>query len=361
MAVVGLLLWMSDATRQQRVREGRGARGAAPSATAEPGGSSPFMSRLMVFGAASVLVLFAGLRYRVGTDYSGYVANYGMYKESFSEDFWSFNEPGIKALANVASWIRDEPSTLIFLASLMTVGGMLWTYARYSPAVTFSFVLFALAGPWIGSFNGVRQYLACAVLVLGHRFIFDRKPVRYALVILVASLFHASALLAFLLYLVPSSRLRPFGFVVVFVLSFVALGSSESVLGFVGDFKGDEVTSAYATTAVSPLRIAVACAPLLLYTMKPPAWAGKDEWFYRNLAVVHATVMLAASWSAYISRFGIYTSAFIPLFLVRLANFPDARTTSMVRTAIVLLYAVYWYLDVVPSDALNNYRTVFGG
>lgn len=317
------------------------------------------VSGFFLFCAASVLVLVAGLRYQVGTDYTGYVRNYDTYKTTFVDDLWSFNEPGIKAIATAMSWVWDNPTGYILASSVITLGLLLRTYAKYSPSVAFSFIIFALAGPWVGSFNGVRQYLAAAVLVAGHRFILDRKPLKFALVVLVAGMFHQSALVAILLLAVPRRRLGPLGLVFVVTLSLVLLNSSEAVLSLLEQVKGEELTTPYVTSSINPLRIAVAVAPLALYALTPAGDPDPDEWFYRNFAVVHAVVLVAASWSAYVGRFGIYTAAFIPLFLPRLVRFQDAGVTLVARIGLVMLYGIYWYLDVSPSESLNNFRFVF--
>ena len=227
------------------------------------------VSGFFLLCAASLLVLFAGLRYKVGTDYTGYVRNYALYKSTFVDDLRSFNEPGIKALATATSWVWDNPTGYILLSSVVTVGLLLRTYAKYSPSVAFSFIIFALAGPWVGSFNGVRQYLACAVLVAGHRFILDRKPMRFVLVVLLAGMFHQSALAAILLYAVPRRRLGLFGLLFVVTLSLVLLNSSEAVLGLLEEVKGESLTTPYVTSSINPLRIAVAVAPLALYALTP--------------------------------------------------------------------------------------------
>lgn len=317
------------------------------------------LSRFLLFCATAPLILVAGLRWRVGTDYGGYSRNYESYQQSFMTDLATFNEPGAKGLAIVASWIHDDYATFILLASVVTLGLMLWTIAKYSPALAFSVSLFVLAGLWHGSFNGVRQYLACAIVFAGHRFVVNRQPIRFALVVLAASLFHVSALAMIGLYLVPCRRLGLVGIVVMLAVGLAALNYSDVVLGFVESVKGEDLTTAYVTTAINPLRIAVAVAPVALYGLATRSELPGDEWFYRNMAIVHAGIMVAASWSAYMGRFGIYTTAFIPLILPRLVKFSSPQVTFIARAAVLALFAVYWYLDVAPSTALNDFKWVF--
>lgn len=346
-AAVGYLLFLTLAM-DQRIDE-------------RPLGTFPrtTSSRLFVSLAGLVLILVAGLRWRVGTDFGQYVLNYDVYKTSFVADLRTFDEPGVKGLAWLVSQVRDDSAVFIFAASAITIGLMLWTITRYSTALAMSFLLLIFVGSWHGSFNGVRQFLAAAIILAGHRFIVDRKFVKFALVVLLAASFHISALAMLALYLVPSKQLNRRMVALLAVAAVAALYASDAALGLVEVVKDDLTITDYVTSAVNPLRIAVAIAPVLLYWSRGVRTEVDGEWFYRNMAVVHAVVMLAASWSAYLARFGIFTTAFLPLALPRLVDFPNRWLTALARVAVVLLFAAFWYTEVSGSRALNDFRFVF--
>lgn len=343
-AAVGYFVWMARATDPMLDQRMPGKLPA--SAT----------SRIFVAAAALVLMGVAALRWGVGTDFWQYVQNYEIYKGSFSESLRSFDEPGIKAIAWAVAHVWDDPAVFMAVASLTTVGLMLWTITRYSTALVMSFMLFIFVGAWHGSFNGVRQFLAAAILFAGHRFIVDRKPLKYAVLVLIAASFHISALAMIPLYFVPNRKLRGRMIVALVVAAVAALYASDAALNVVEFVTEDLTITDYVTTAINPLRIAVAVAPALLYWSRGVRTEEDGEWFYRNMAIVHAVVMLAASWSAYIGRFGIYTTAFLPLVIPRLSDFPDRRLTAVARVGVVLIYAVYWYIEVSGSSSLNDFH-----
>lgn len=344
LASIAYLLWLAQSTD--------------PKLNDPPYGKIPASatSRIFVGSAALVLIGVSALRWGVGTDFFGYIRNFDIYKTSFFEDLSSFNEPGIKGLALVVSLVRDDARVFVAVAAVITVGLMLWTITRYSTAIAMSFLLFVFVGTWHGSFNGVRQFLAAAIILAGHRFIIDRKLIKFALVIGLAASFHISALAMAPLYFVPRGRLRRRMILLLAAIAVALLYASDAVLGLVTFVNEDLTLTDYVTTSINPLRIAVAVAPVLLYGSRGVRTEADGEWFYRNMAFVHAVVMVAASWSAYLGRFGIYTTAFLPLVLPRLVDFPDRRLTALVRTGIVLLYAAYWYIDVSDSAALNDFK-----
>lgn len=317
-------------------------------------------TRICLTAAAAVLVCVAGLRWGVGTDYFAYYHGYANDASGFATALRELDEPGIKGLAWLTSQVSDDAALFMFAASALTLIPMLWTTLKNTNAVAMSLLLFVFVGTWHGSFNGVRQFLACAMIFTGHRLIVQRKALPYALVVMVASLIHVSALAMAILYFVPAKKLRARMILLMIIASLIALYASDAALGLIEVVTDEEVTlTEYVTTSINPLRIAVAIAPVLLYWTRSVRTEADGEWFYRNMAVVHATVILAASWSAYLTRFGIYTSAFLPLVLPRLIDFQDRRLTALARWAAVLLYAGYWYVEVSSSRNLNSFDFVF--
>ena len=318
------------------------------------------LTQIFLLSAAVVLAFVAGFRWQVGADFNAYMTNYGRYSQDFFEDLRTFNEPGIKAIAWLLSSITTNATWFIVVVSGITIGLILLTIARYSIATPMSYMLFIFVGTWHGSFNGLRQYLAAAIVFAGHRWIIERRPIKFVLLIGLASSFHLSALALLPLYLLPNRRLRPAMLMLLGAASLTLLYSSDAVLNLSGLIKGEDTsTTLYSMTAINPLRILVAVLPVALYYTNCVRTKEDDEWFYRNIIIVHAVVMTAASYSAYLGRFGIYTSIFLPLALPRLIDFPDRQLTTLIRGLTIALFAAFWYIDVSGSSALNDFRFVF--
>ena len=127
------------------------------------------------------LICVSGLRYRVGADYMAYYHNRVMDWQVVWNSLITFKEPGIKFLSFLSRAVMDDGISLIFLSALITVGLYCRTIYRHHAMYLISMLLYLFMGDWQGSFNGVRQYLAAAILFAGHRFIFDRKPCSTAL------------------------------------------------------------------------------------------------------------------------------------------------------------------------------------
>jgi hypothetical protein len=311
--------------------------------------------------AAAVLIGFAAVRWRIGTDYRQYEHDYVDYVRTPGSEMGFFDEPGIRVIAKIAARVHDDPTTMFAIASVITVGLTVYTIYKNTSALPLALLLYVLAETWQGSFNGVRQYLACAVVFAGHRFIIDRRFWRYLLVVLVAMLFHISAAIMLLAYLIPRRQLRPIAVLALMLVAAFAVNFYAQLGDVIDAVKGSDVSGgSYFAREVNPFRILLAFAPsvmYLLFTQRKNLSATGH--FYANMMFINGVVFLAAAGSAYLARFGIYTSVFIALALPEMLNSRERSFRTVLILAVIALYGVFWYLDTSHVTSLNPYRSLF--
>ncbi|MHA7862307.1 EpsG family protein [Tessaracoccus sp. Y36] len=318
-----------------------------------------YIRRVLIGCVGVLLTLVAALRWRVGTDYRVYERLYPSYRDGFMDALVKVDEPAFKLLALISSWIYDDAATMFFFASLLAVGTAVCALAARGGPVAFIFGLYILSGSWHLSFNAVRQAIAIAIVFAGHRFILQRKFILYLLIVGVASLFHASAVVALPLFWVPRRRLGGWGLSFAAALAVTGYVFSGQLLQLVLQLAEADV-SVYVTQVVSPLRVVVAVAPVLVYLL----WLRAEDrdpsaWFYRNLSIVHAAIAIPFSVSAYLYRYTLYTLIFVPLSLASLTAFREPLSRQWVRLAITLLFAIFWYLEVTGSPDLHAFSWIW--
>ena len=316
---------------------------------------------LFVILTAAILIFVAGLRWKVGTDYSAYAKNYHSYIANVWFDIMSFNEPGIKIIAKISSFVYNDYATMIFLASVITIGLSVATISRYSDMFGFSILLFILSGCWHGSFNGIRQYLAAAILFAGYRYIIERKSIKYLLVVIIAGAFHASAFVMVIMYFVAMREINIKQVIIIAVGVVVLYFSYGTIFGFIETYKNTSIRNErYMTTTVNFFRVAVTFAPVVLYFFFTPKrkLSSKDT-FYVNSLIINAALMLATMGSAYLARIVIYTNFYAILAFPRILNFQNQTTKQTFKYLIVIFYCIYWYIEVSGSYSLNNFRWIF--
>ena len=216
-------------------------------------------------------------------------------------------------------------------------------------------------GCWHGSFNGVRQYLAATVIMIGHRYMLDKKFVKYAISVFIAYCFHSSAIVMIVPYFVMRGKINYRNIFLLALGTLLVSSNYDTLFSFIGAIKDKEVVmDTYATASVNILRVLANCAPAVLavalYIKKDPT---PEQTFYINGLIINAAAMIAAANSTYLARIGIYTSLFIPAGLPKLIRFEDKKMEKLLWVIIIALFAIFWYYEVSTYPSLNQFKWVW--
>lgn len=127
-------------------------------------------NKFFSFMSVAILVLVAGLRSGIG-DTPTYIQGYktdapstiaGSIKLLFSGK----KDAGFYFYQGILKSIVNNPNVFIFVTSLITIVLIFITYYKYSQLLELSVFLFITTGCYLVTMNGIRQYLASAILFL---------------------------------------------------------------------------------------------------------------------------------------------------------------------------------------------------
>ncbi len=174
--------------------------------------------RVSVFGkqydlipiiAYLVFLAFYGLRQNIGYDYQMYVAtvNGGFADEVYG----SKGEILSAALLDFASYM-DSSYLFFFLVAAISLAGIVYAlhhYAEMESSLGWGLLVFlALPIGLIFTLSIQRQFLAIGFILYGMKYLWERKPWKYAGGTLLAVGSHLSSFNAFLLYFVQTPKLN---------------------------------------------------------------------------------------------------------------------------------------------------------
>ncbi len=313
---------------------------------------------------AAILILVGGLRFRIGADYGNYTMAYYVRKEQWLEHLLSFDEPGFSIICKLSSIIYDDYSTMFFLCSLITIGMYMIPITKYcTETYLISVLLFIFTGSWAGSFGAIRQYLAAAVIFMGHRLIFERKFFKYALVILIAMFFHRTAIVMLPIYFIATKKINIKTISVLIIAVIAIIYSYDSIFDVMSVFKDEDQSQyEYMQTQINFFRILVAIAPIALYGITSPRRRLHDDKevnFYSMLLFINAAFLLSTSNSAYLARIAIFTEAFPVFAFPKLLKYEPKVTKNLYITIILVCYLAYFSYQIYCSDSLNNFQWIW--
>lgn len=319
---------------------------------------TPMTTKVFLFLSAATMIFIAGSRYYVGSDYGAYFRGFKFYSNRLEEAVRTFDEPGLPLIARILRLFTTDASWFIMTCSVLTIGlYLIVTYKNERSYLMTSLLFFFMI--WDGTFNGVRQYLASAVLFCGHRCIYDKKFIKWLITVFLATAFHSSAIVMVTLYFLLRNKINVRNILLLAIGTYIVSANYDVIFSFLG-FASEENLTSYAARSVNVLRIMASCAPAVLcLTINIKKELTAEETFYTNAMVIHGAAMIAASNSAYLARIGIYTSPFVVVALPKMLRVENKYVEMLMRVGTLVLYGIFWYVEVSGSPDLNNFRFVW--
>lgn len=309
-----------------------------------------------------LLVMVAGLRYNVGTDYLQYASNYSTY---VNQDIRWNAQPALSIIAKISHYIHDDYATWFLIMALLTVLPVLIAIKRNSDTsaeVCVAIIMYILLGCWHFSFNIVKQSVAASFLLLGVDALFKKDFKKWSVYCLLGSMFHITALLMIPIYFIVTRKLTKKLFAVMVAIALVVNFSYDRLFTLISFLKQGEgiisSNSATANNSVNILRILVHCAPVFFHYFACKEKKDDDTQFnvLLNMSILNATLNIASMNSIYFNRFCVFTNIFNILLYPKLFK----RTKYVwITPCIYLLYFLFWTYDIYKSSTLVSFHWIF--
>lgn len=300
-----------------------------------------------------ILIFVSAFRYKMGTDYGNYMRAYPRYCKEWFSYVKEFEEPGIGILIKLASFIYDDYLSMFVICALVTVTLYMNTIKKCSQSFLYSVLIFIFIGSWHGSFNAMRQYLAAGILFAGHRYLYDRKLIRYLIVVFLATAFHKTAIIMLPIYFIVGRELNTRNIILSVIMVVVIRYGYDFLFSTMSFLKGSDQTQySYMRQEVNVFRILVSLAPvaLILLIRKTSAFFDYDTQFYCMLLIVNCCLLFATKDSAYLARGAVYTETYVSLALPRMAAGLEKKTRSYFTFFVLLLYSFNWIYELYARN-----------
>ncbi|MBE6151814.1 MAG: EpsG family protein [Firmicutes bacterium] len=176
--------------------------------------------KMLIIISFSILFIVSGFRYCVGTDFDNYASWFfqintlkDIHISSFGFDVLILL---IKLFTNNSQWLFIITSFIILLLIYKAILNEKDDY----DLILYLFITLIF---YCSSFNGIRQWIAIAILMNSLKFIREKNFYKYLICVLAASLFHITALNTIILYFLLNLKYKDTIKVILFVLAFLIL------------------------------------------------------------------------------------------------------------------------------------------
>ena len=316
------------------------------------GSRGSLLRRSCLFLIALILMIPAILRQETGNDYLRYVEFFHL----ASIDAYVPTEAGFNWLAKAVYSLCGYENYLLLFAiyAVMTILAMLAVIRQQAENFCFSFFLFMMFGYYFQSFNTMRYYFALSLSLLAMTCLLRRQYAGFAGLVLLASLFHKTALITLLLYPVAVRRWKKrelaAGVVPGLAVLLLHEKAMELLLSLYPSWEG--TVDLAAGTSISWVNIAKCLAVLFLaYYVKadedPDTFRGRQLVMYRNSAYIGLLLYVFGWFIPEVSRICYYLTFtqifYLPMLLSGLPETEKGRRQKKLLTILVIAAALVFF------------------
>lgn len=256
-----------------------------------------------------IMSLFCGLRTSyndTGTYISGfeYAPSPGDYLASKPN---LLGNPAYYLLQSVFKyWISDNANLFLLCIAFFTVSIMLVSVRRYSHNFAFSTVMMFSLGLYISNFAAVKQCIAISIVLLAIPDLLRHKYLKYVIVVLISSLFHAYSLMLLVLPLFINKPWTKITYITIFAFGIIIFTFETSISSFLelADSLGKEISeeAVFGTQGINFFRLAVFSIPVLVSFLFRDrlmvTQASSHMYLYINMAILSFLVMALGIFNA---------------------------------------------------------------
>lgn len=320
-----------------------------------------FVGNILVF---FILAAFSIARDGIGIDFEGYYKHILLIQKGYPH----YMEAGFQYLVQFLARFSANPRWVIIVLAFFTCLFYVLVIVKWSKNTTLGLLIFLTWGYYFFSFNTIRNYFAQSLALISLLFLVDKKYIKFLICILMAALFHKSALVCIPLYLLAQYDYKK---------KYIPIVISSIVVAFVfkDDFRrlfflfypGYE-GSVYDTGEVSWLNIIKAIIVIgigiLFYKQVEK---DKINRICFNLNVLSLIFYVGFYWTPEISRIGFYMNTTAIILVPRILSQIDKRNknrdivTFAVAIGSFVLFILLmrgWYRYTIQ---LLPYKTWLGG
>ncbi len=321
----------------------------------------------------AIFFLLAGasaLRIDTGNDYQTYISHFhDIYRGNYVVTERGFN----LVVTAVYRFFQQEYYLVIFaLFAFLTVG--IFLKALYDQSVDFqmSFFLFMVLGTYFQTYNTVRYYFALAIVLYSMRYVLRKQYIRFLTAVLIASLFHKTALIVIPLYLLAAVRWKWQHLMIAGLLAVSGLFFQEQYMAlFVRLYPSYMYEEEYLASGGFSIVNVIRCAAVLIFSLyalkQDKGWyADREKRFYAQLNLGALALYLCFSFIPFLSRIGYYLNIshlfFLPILLkaipeeVPLPAIGKKREISkkkICRWLVLLAGATYFLMFLYKATEIN--------
>lgn len=256
-------------------------------------------------------------------------------------------------------FISKDYRIYFFVVAAIQACCLIKLFREHSSSFLFSVFVFWISTDCVSwMFNGIRQFTAVCVCLLATSWMLEKKHIQAIVAILIASLFHQSALLMIPIYIVASGKLANYKMIgIIAVVIFVVLYTNQFTNILEGLLEDTQYTNVVDDWTISqddgtnPIRVLVYSVPAIIMFMGRQFIEKENSpiiTFSANMSIISTSIYIVSMFTSgiYVGRLPIYASIYATSILLpwEVNNmFNNASTQQLKLIMVGSCFLFYFY------------------
>lgn len=254
----------------------------------------------------------------------------------------------------------------IFIATCFIYTSLFISIKRYCRNYSFAVIVFL--GLWFFfTFTYLRQVMAATIGWLAIKYVIDRKPIQFFLIVFIAFTFHNSAIVLAPLYFVPAKKFQPI-FVILALVAALAIGMGNMISGLVAESDAfvdaaraeqNAIIIEEGTFRAAYFIEAILFAGLLIWKYDAFDDENRKEIVLLNMALVFCAILLMFVRSenggrvAWMYLIGVIAS------ITQIATSPNHKNDAMTGALIIMFGILFLRILLAWGIQISPYKSIF--
>ena len=310
----------------------------------------PKLLVMLGLGYLCFLAMFRGIS--VGNDTYDYATYF--YRIARQSDIFSYIrsarfEPGYILLNWTLSKFFKNHQIILITSSVFSFYSVGRFFLKHSKHPAISVYLFFTLMSFDFFLCAIRQELAIAVLLFAYDALLDYRALRYMLLVLLAAMFHYSALIFIPVYFLMAIRQRQKFYIVLLATTFITMVGFQQILSWILSFFTNYESYSDSSYFQSGVKLSlILYLVVYLYILLTGEWVGMrnpsgmlhDEMEYRLVVLLPVLCMISFN-APIFTRFLRYFQMFIYLYFPNALYKKDSQNQFLLLVTTMILSAAY--------------------
>ena len=291
------------------------------------------------------------------TDYKNYTSLFNLYnKYSFSELLTAGfqNEIGFIYTNKIIGLFTDDVIYFFAIMSFFILFGFIHHFKKYSVNIWLSVLMFVTAGSFYASFNITRHIFAVAIIFAGSTYLYQRKFFKWVLVVILATLFHKTAIIMIPFYFILNFRIKIRNWILIALCSAITILLFDNIVQFAQQYFYEQYSEdSYGMwgQAISNIVLPVAFLIFSLFHLNKIDSNNTMHRIWFNAVIFYAFFNILALQIEMVERLGRFFAPYILLLIPYIfSKMKNKYLKITYMTGLILILVLYNY--IILSDSV---------